>query len=103
MIKIEDFKNDCLKEYFAGFAPEGSLYLEDILSYVEEAKFLLVDVLNGLARLAYTNTLWSKGLYEAYGVLVELGYELKRECKHHKEEAERIEKAKEQLKGGGDI
>lgn len=103
MIKVENFEKDCLREYFAGFAPETSVYLEDVLSSVEEAKFLLVDILNNLQLLAYSNTLWSKGVYEAYGVLDDLGSELKEECNQYKEEKERREKAKEQLKGGDNI
>lgn len=92
MIKYEDLERDCCISDFAGFEPDSPVFLQDVLQSVEDARVLLIGVLHDLPRLAYTNTLWSKGLYEVCEVLNDLGAELRSECNEYEKDKERREK-----------
>ena len=94
MISYEDLERDCCISEFAGFAPDSPVFLQDVLQSVEDARALLIGVLHDLPRLAYTNTLWSKGLYEACEVLNDLGAELRSECNEYEKKKKRIKKKK---------
>lgn len=88
MRKYVDFEKDSDKRGFRGFTPEICIFLQNVWDDVEEAKVLLIGILQNLPRFAYTNTVWSKGLHEAYDVLDELGFELRKECERYDNEGQ---------------